>query len=73
MVLTHGLTHVALAVSDPDRSARFYAEVFGAKEYFRDQTSIQMQGPGPHDVIAFERDASNFLPPFPAVRFPRRT
>ena len=25
-------------------------------EYFRDDTSVQVQGPGPHDVIAFEKD-----------------
>ena len=25
MVETYGLTHVALAVADPERSARFYA------------------------------------------------
>jgi catechol 2,3-dioxygenase-like lactoylglutathione lyase family enzyme len=25
------------------------------KEYFRDADSIQVQGPGPHDVLAFER------------------
>lgn len=56
MVKTHGLTHINLAVRDPERSLRFYAEVFGVKEYYRDETSIQVQGPGPHDVIAFEKD-----------------
>ena len=57
MVKTHGLTHLNLAVRDPDRSLRFYRDVFGVVEYFRDATSIQVQGPGPHDVIAFEKDA----------------
>ena len=56
MVKTHGLTHLNLAVRDPDRSLRFYAQVFGVREYFRDEGSIQVQGPGPHDVIAFERN-----------------
>jgi catechol 2,3-dioxygenase-like lactoylglutathione lyase family enzyme len=55
MVRTHGLTHVALAVRDPDRSLAFYRAVFGVKEYFRDTDTIQVQGPGPHDVLAFER------------------
>ena len=57
MIETHGLTHVNLAVRDPQRSLEFYHAVFGVKEYYRDEGSIQVQGPGPHDVIAFEKDA----------------
>lgn len=56
MVETHGLTHLNLAVRDPERSLAFYSAVFGVREYFRDEGSIQVQGPGAHDVIAFERD-----------------
>jgi catechol 2,3-dioxygenase-like lactoylglutathione lyase family enzyme len=58
MVETHGLTHIALAVRDPDRSSRFYSEVFGVREYYRDEDQIQVQGPGPHDILAFERTGS---------------
>jgi catechol 2,3-dioxygenase-like lactoylglutathione lyase family enzyme len=54
MIQTHGLTHLSLAVADPERSLRFYAQVFGVREYFRDEESIQALGPGPHDVLAFE-------------------
>ena len=56
MIKTHGLTHIALAVKDPDRSLEFYRKAFGVKEYYRDDDSIQVLGPGPHDVIAFERN-----------------
>jgi catechol 2,3-dioxygenase-like lactoylglutathione lyase family enzyme len=56
MIKTHGLTHISLAVRDPERSLRFYESVFGVKEYYRDVSSIQVLGPGPHDVIAFEKD-----------------
>ena len=56
MVKTQGLTHISLAVRDPDRSLKFYSSLFGVKEYYRDANSIQVLGPGPHDVIAFERN-----------------
>jgi catechol 2,3-dioxygenase-like lactoylglutathione lyase family enzyme len=56
MLKTHGLTHISLAVRDLERTLKFYVQVFGVREYYRDATSIQVQGPGPHDVIAFERD-----------------
>jgi catechol 2,3-dioxygenase-like lactoylglutathione lyase family enzyme len=58
MVATHGLSHVSLAVRDPERSLRFYEQVFGVKECYRDATCIQATGPGRWDVIAFERDAA---------------
>ena len=54
MVKTHGLTHISLTVRDPERSLRFYQQVFGIREYYRDEHTIQALGPGPHDVIAFE-------------------
>ena len=59
MVKTYGLTHISLAVRDPERSLRFYRQVFGVKEVFRDAESIQVQTPGCRDVIAFERNDSS--------------
>jgi catechol 2,3-dioxygenase-like lactoylglutathione lyase family enzyme len=56
MVKTHGLTHISLAVADLQRALDFYARVFGVKEYFRDKEQIQVQGPGPFDVLAFEKN-----------------
>jgi catechol 2,3-dioxygenase-like lactoylglutathione lyase family enzyme len=56
VIATHGLTHVSLAVRDPDRSLAFYTSVFGIEEYYRDDSSIQAKGPGINDILAFERD-----------------
>ena len=56
MVETHGLTHISLAVRDPQRSLEFYTQLLGVREYYRDEGQIQVQGPGPFDVLAFERD-----------------
>lgn len=55
MVRTHGLSHVALSVLDPDRSLAFYHSVFGVREYFRSESTIQVLGPGQYDVLAFEK------------------
>jgi catechol 2,3-dioxygenase-like lactoylglutathione lyase family enzyme len=55
MIKTHGLSHVALSVRDPARSLAFYQSVFGVREYYRDETTIQVLGPGQYDVLAFER------------------
>src|SRR5438132_9231062 len=59
MVKTYGLTHISLTVRDPERSLQFYRDVFGVREYYRDDTSIQVLGPGKHDVIAFDRGRRN--------------
>jgi len=56
MPSTHGLTHINLAVRDLQRSLLFYKSVFGVREYYRDARCIQVQGPGPYDVLAFERN-----------------
>ncbi len=57
MIKTHGLTHINLEVQDPDRSLKFYQALCGVKEYFRDENSIQVQGPGEYDVLAFVRSS----------------
>lgn len=56
MVKTYGLTHVAVAVSDLDRTAAFYGGVFGAEVVYRDAGFLQMQTPGSRDVLVFEKD-----------------
>ena len=55
MVRTHGLSHINLVVRDLDRAVRFYRDVFGVQEHLRDAESVQVLGPGPFDVISFER------------------
>ena len=42
MIRTHGLTHIALAVRDVNRSSRFYGQVFGAVEVCRKDGFVQI-------------------------------
>jgi catechol 2,3-dioxygenase-like lactoylglutathione lyase family enzyme len=58
MVRTYGLTHLALRVRDPARSARFYGEVVGAKVVYSSAVFVQTQTPGSRDVLVFERGTS---------------
>jgi catechol 2,3-dioxygenase-like lactoylglutathione lyase family enzyme len=57
MVKTHGLTHIALCVKDPERSLRFYQKIFGVVPVYRQADFIQAQTPGSRDVIVFEKSA----------------
>ena len=57
MIPTRGPTHI-VTVGDLDRSARFYRELLGAGEVYRDAAFVQLQTPGTWDVIVLERGAT---------------
>ena len=62
MPRTYGLTHVAIAVADPERSFRFYERLLGARVLVpRDAADlsgrdvIEFGTPGCHDVVTLRR------------------
>jgi catechol 2,3-dioxygenase-like lactoylglutathione lyase family enzyme len=57
VVKTYGLTHVAVAVRDLDRTEAFYTAILGAVVVYRDGGFLQMQTPGARDVLVFEKNA----------------
>ena len=69
MIKTHGLSHVALSVLDPERSLAFYQSVFGVREYVRSDSTIQVLGPGQYDVLAFEKRPAGARVPGGIIHF----
>lgn len=57
MIKTQGLTHIHLFVADLDRSLRFYREVFGLEEMFREGPSmVFLRPPDSSDTITLNED-----------------
>jgi catechol 2,3-dioxygenase-like lactoylglutathione lyase family enzyme len=58
MVKTQGLTHIHLVVRDLERSLRFYGDVFGMEERFRDGPHmVFLNTPGSNDLITLNQDS----------------
>lgn len=57
MIETEGLTHIHLFVADLDRSLRFYRDVFGFEEMFRDgPRMVFLRPPNTADTITLNED-----------------
>ena len=59
MIKTFGLTHLALTVSDLERSFQFYHDVFGMLAVYREKNLLQAQTPGARDILDLEEGTEN--------------
>jgi catechol 2,3-dioxygenase-like lactoylglutathione lyase family enzyme len=57
MVETYGLTHLALAVTNAQRSFDFYRKILGVEKVYDQGSFIQAQTPGTRDVLVFDEKA----------------
>lgn len=58
---TYGLTHLAIAVQDLNRTLKFYQEVFDMTVMYHEEDMIQLTTPGANDIIVFEKKISNSI------------
>ena len=57
MIRTEGLTHIHLVVRDVERSLRFYREVFGMEELFREGPAmVFLRTRGAEDTVTLNAD-----------------
>ena len=58
--LTYGLTHIAIAVRDFDRTLDFYQTIFDVEVMYKEDDFLQVTTPGAHDIIVFEKKEGAF-------------
>jgi catechol 2,3-dioxygenase-like lactoylglutathione lyase family enzyme len=58
---TYGLTHLAIAVNDIERTLLFYQQVFGMQTMYHEDRFIQLTTPGCNDILVFEENKSNAI------------
>src|ERR1044071_7283894 len=51
---TYGLTHLAIAVNNVERTMRFYQSVFDMQIMYHHNRFVQLTTPGCNDIVVFE-------------------
>jgi len=55
-VKTYGLTHLAIAVMDLERTMQFYKHIFDMSVMYYTDDLLQLTTPGCHDILVFEKN-----------------
>jgi catechol 2,3-dioxygenase-like lactoylglutathione lyase family enzyme len=57
---TYGLSHIAIAVSDLDRTLAFYKKIFDVEVMYHKENFLQVTTPGSNDIIVFEQKKADY-------------
>jgi len=57
---TYGLSHIAIAVRDLDRTLAFYKKVFEVEVMYHKENFLQVTTPGANDIIVFEKKKADY-------------
>jgi catechol-2,3-dioxygenase len=57
---TYGLTHIAIAVKDLEKTSSFYQKVFDMEVMYKEENFLQLTTPGSHDIIVFEKKKASY-------------
>ena len=57
---TYGLSHIAIAVTNLDRTLAFYKKVFDVEVMYHKETFLQVTTPGSSDIIVFEKKNADY-------------
>ena len=57
---TYGLTHIAIAVKDLNRTLTFYQKVFDVEVMYHQDDFLQVTTPGSNDIIVFEKKKARY-------------
>ena len=60
--LTYGMTHLAIAVRDIERTRQFYCEVFDMEVMYHHDDFLQLTTRGCHDILVFQQKPSLAIP-----------
>ena len=58
---TYGLTHLAIAVRDVDRTMKFYQNIFDMQTMYHENGFIQLTTPGCNDILVFEEKTGRLI------------
>ena len=57
---TYGLTHIAIAVKDLNRTLAFYQKVFDVEVMYHQDDFLHVTTPGSNDIIVFEKKKTKY-------------